>query len=91
MTAFWLLAAALVVVWIVTDFWHWAQTRDAQGRRLRTPGAERRPRTDRRGAAPARRAHTTTDPRCVFHRPPRNALTRWRYERNRGRACPGCC
>lgn len=36
------------------------------------------------------RQHRRTDPACVFHHPPVTALGRWRYERNRGRICPGC-
>jgi hypothetical protein len=34
--------------------------------------------------------HRTTDPACMDHREPRNRLTRWWYDRNRGRSCEPC-
>jgi hypothetical protein len=34
--------------------------------------------------------HITTDPICREHRPPWNAFTRWRFDRNRGRICRLC-
>lgn len=34
--------------------------------------------------------HRTTDPACTRHRRPRTVVGRWRYERNRGRACLVC-
>jgi len=34
--------------------------------------------------------HRTTDPACKQYRPPRGRLSRWLYDRNRGRSCPRC-
>lgn len=34
--------------------------------------------------------HRTTDPACVEHRPPAGWWSRWRFNRNRGRACEAC-
>lgn len=35
-------------------------------------------------------AHVATDPRCAYYREPRTWLGRWRFDRNRGRACEAC-
>lgn len=43
-----------------------------------------------RAVAPWRDRHRRTDPACRLHRRPRGRLSRWWFDRGRGRSCGPC-